>query len=62
MEELTIEMIDKMLSGSYTEEGIKKWWNRPRHLLNNDTPLVAWGMGRQQEVYNLILSMENGCS
>lgn len=62
MEELTIEMIDEMLSGSYTEKGIKEWWNRPRHLLGDVSPLIAWGMGRQQEVYNLVLGMENGCS
>jgi hypothetical protein len=34
----TLEKIITNLEGMYTEEGIKRWFNRPRIQLENKTP------------------------
>jgi len=36
------DFVNWCLEGSYTDEGIKIWWNRPRTQLSGMTPTEAW--------------------
>ena len=48
MHEPTVEKINEILRGSYAEEGIPHWWNRPRGQLDGRTPAEAWDTDRQR--------------
>lgn len=36
------------LAGSYTDDGITRWWQRPRTLLDGRTPVEAWPVAPSQ--------------
>lgn len=46
-----------ILRGSYTEEGVRAWFDRPRHRLNDQTPRMALKLGWIEEVTNLALDL-----
>lgn len=35
--------VNVALAGSYTDEGIRRWWQRPRQALGGRSPLAALG-------------------
>jgi len=55
-----IEQVNDILRGSYDEYGVSKWWNRPRHQLNNRTPLIAWEDGDYKAVLKLAQWLKDG--
>jgi len=57
---ITEEMVEATLMGSYTYEGIRKWWERTRYQLNGLTPRQVWNSGDRVAVYNLALSIRDG--
>lgn len=53
MNNLMVDYINKLLSGSYNKEGIDAWWERPRNLLGGRTPLQAFLEGDTEQVLAL---------
>ena len=39
MRQAFLEEINRYLSGAYTDEGISRWWYRPREELDGWTPM-----------------------
>jgi hypothetical protein len=50
---LTMATINDALRGSYTDDGILAWWNRPRSSLGDRTPIQAWEAGEHDAVRSL---------
>lgn len=48
-----IQEIAEILMGSYTPEGVQKWWHRPRKLLDNKTPMETLEQGEYEKVKEL---------
>lgn len=44
--EITKEEVNECLKGSYDDEGIRRWWERPRVGLNGHTPEDLWQYDR----------------
>jgi hypothetical protein len=36
------ELVNSLLAGTYSEEGIERWWNRPRQPLGGLSPNEIW--------------------
>lgn len=47
------EDVNVILRGSWTEDGVRLWWGRPRPQLGGRTPLEAWMQGDKKLVYDL---------
>lgn len=50
----TRKQVNEILSESWTPVGIKRWWDRPRHLLDGKTPKEMWEID-PQKVYDLAI-------
>lgn len=50
-----IDFVNHCLNGSYTDEGIDRWWNRRRSQLDNKTPAEVW-LHNPEKVMNLAIS------
>lgn len=56
-----ISNIDQLLLRSYTPEGVRQWWNRPRVRLDGLSPYQAMLEGETDKVRELAVSLETGC-
>lgn len=55
--EPSLDTINLILAGSYTELGIKAWWKKERFQLGGLSPEIAWHQGMKKEVYDLAYSL-----
>lgn len=49
-EEEAITFVNWCLAGSYDDEGIQQWWDRPRSQLEGQTPRDAWGSAPERVI------------
>lgn len=47
------EFVNYCLEGSYTLEGMERWWSRPRRQLDGQTPAQAWESDNRDKVIGL---------
>lgn len=52
---MEMEEVNEILRGSWTTEGVLKWWHRKRFQIDYKTPLEVWETDPQR-VYDLALA------
>lgn len=45
-----LKLVHDYLAGSYSEDGMVTWWNRPRTKLEGLTPAQAWNESRDKVI------------
>ncbi len=53
---VTVWMVEQQVKRSFTNKGVKQWWERPRYQLDGKTPRQAWYAGEHQKVYDLAVA------